>query len=126
MKIGEAFPGQYLKAQDLGTARARVVIDRVSVEEVGDGHKPVLYFRGKDKGLVLNKTNAGMIEEITGSDETDNWTGKTVVLYQTKTDYQGKRVPCIRIDYDRSGKPQAPPPPPPPAEDEIGDDDVPF
>lgn len=124
MKIGAAFPSQYLKSEDIGQARPVVVMDRVEVEEVGDGHKPVLYFRGKEKGLILNKTNAGMIAEITGSDETDTWRGKRILLYQTKTDFQGKRVPCIRIDYPETSR--TPAPPPPPEEVEISDDDVPF
>ncbi len=129
MKIGDAFPGQYLKAQDLGNNRVTVTIDRVEMEDIGGDHKAVLYFQGKDKGLVLNKTNSSAITEYAGTDETDDWRGVRVVLYKTRTEYQGKRVDCIRIDEAplQRGAAPAPPPPPPPADDfQAGDGDVPF
>lgn len=97
--IRKEFPSKYLKAPDLGTNRPRVRIQKVVMEDVGDDHKPVVYFVGKEKALVLNKTNANMIEEITGSFETDDWRGKTIQLYATKTEMSGKRVDCIRIEW---------------------------
>ena len=99
MNIQGAFPSQFLKAADLQGRRATVTIAGVTMEDIGSDTKPVLHFQGKDKGLVLNKTNANMITEIVGSDETDDWKGKRVTLYPTKTDFQGKRVDAIRIDY---------------------------
>jgi hypothetical protein len=126
MKIGEAFPGQYLKAQDLGNARVPVTIDRVEMEDIGGDHKAVLYFQGKEKGLVLNKTNSSTITELAGTDETDDWRGTRVILFKTRTEYQGKRVDCIRIDEAPiQGRP-APPAPPPPDNFQATDDDVPF
>ena len=130
MKIGTAFPSNYLKAEDLQGRAVRVVIDSVTTEKIGDDHKPVLHFAGKDKGIVLNKTNANRIAEAVGSDETDDWEGWTITLYSCKVDYQGKRVDAIRVD-DRPGstKPPAraaasrPDPDDVPA---ITDDDVPF
>ena len=107
MKIGQAFPSDYLKAADLGGKSIRVTVDSVSVEKIGDDQKPVLHFVGKDKGLVLNKTNSNRIVEAVGSDETDDWTGWSFVLYPCKVDYQGKRVDAIRID-DRPGATKAP------------------
>ena len=132
MKIGSAFPGQYIKAADLQGKRVQVVIDHVEMEDIGGETKPVLHFRGKERGLVLNKTNANAVWGITGTDETDEWSGVTVVLYPSKTDFQGKRVDCIRIDPPvQPVRRQAPPPPPPsPVSGEIGedqpDDTVPF
>jgi hypothetical protein len=58
MKISEEFPSQYLKASDLGGRDIRVTMGRVEREKIGTDNKLVLYFKGKDKGLVLNKTNA--------------------------------------------------------------------
>lgn len=125
MKIGSAFPGQYIKAADLQGKRVQVVIDRVEMEDIGGETKPVLHFRGKERGLVLNKTNANAIWGITGSDETDEWGGVTVVLYPSKTDFQGKRVDCIRIDAPAQPvKRQAAPRPEP--VDEGDDSEVPF
>ena len=118
MNIKDAFPGSYLKAADLGGKRIGVTIDRVELENIGSDNKPVLYFQGKDKGLVLNKTNSNMISEIIGSDETDEWSGHRVALYSTKVDYQGKRVDAIRVTHPNGSQP-----PPPPVD---SSDDIPF
>lgn len=110
MRIGTAFPSKYLKAEDLGDNRAVVTIRAVEFEDIGsdDGHKAVVYFKGRNKGLVLNRTNANTITEIAKTDETDDWSGVSVVLYATKVDYQGKRVSAIRVD---APKPKAAPKP---------------
>src|SRR5688572_18882559 len=98
MKIGSAFPSDYLKAADLAGRSVRVTIESVTTEKVGNDQKAILHFVGKDKGLVLNKTNANRIVEATGSDETDDWEGWSITLYSCKVDYQGKRVDAIRVD----------------------------
>lgn len=103
MRIGETFPSTYLKAAELGKARPVVTIREVVVEDIGDETKPILYFVGKEKGLVLNKTNANMITEILGTDETTDWIGKAIQLYVTKVDYQGRRVDAIRILEPQGG-----------------------
>ena len=98
MKMSGVF-SSHLKAEELGPGkRVTVTIDDVRMEKVGDEQKPVLYFVGKDKGLSLNKTNTNAIIDILGSDDSDDWAGKKIVLYTTKVDYQGKRVLAIRVD----------------------------
>ena len=128
MKIGSAFPSSYLKADDLNGHRVTVVIDSVEMESLGEDQRPVAYFQGKQKGLVLNKTNSNMITEIAGTDETDDWHGVKIVLYSTKTDFQGKRVPCIRVDYApqaaSNGRPAGPRDDVPPPTDD--DEPMPF
>ena len=99
MDINSAFPSNYLKAADLRGGRVTVAIDSVVIENIGDEDKPIVYFQGKEKGLVLNKTNANMITEIAKSSETDAWVGVRVTLYSTRVDFQGRRVDAIRIDY---------------------------
>jgi hypothetical protein len=119
MKSTDIFPGKYLRAADLGTAEPVVTIRTVTMETLGDDTKPVLYFEGKEKGVVLNKTNWNSCVEITGEDDSDDWAGHKVKLFVAKVDFQGKRVPAIRINDPR----------PRPAEPEIEDDDddrVPF
>lgn len=135
MNIDAAFKSAYLKHSDLAGKHVMVTMDRVEIETVGQGQdqetKPVLYFKGHERALVLNKTNAGSIAEIVGTKETDAWQGHRIVLYPTKTDFGGKRVDCIRIAAPPNGTPR-PTPPPPPAEPEIvegfsvQDEDVPF
>lgn len=102
MNINSAFPSKFLKAADLPEDQAVLVtIDHVTVEDPTgqndpEEHKPVVYFQGKQKGLVLNKTNSNTLAAIHGP-ETDDWHGKQVLIYATETEYQGKRVACIRI-----------------------------
>ena len=70
----------------------------------------MLYFQGKEKGLVLNKTNANNIAYVYG-DETDDWRGQEITLFEAMVDFQGKTVPAIRVRApQRSVTRQAPPP----------------
>jgi len=116
MDINSAFPSNYLKAADLRGGRVTVAIDSVVIENIGDEDKPIVYFQGKEKGLVLNKTNANMITEIAKSSETEQWPGVRVTLYSCKVDFQGRRVDAIRVDYppkaalSQAMQEQAPPP----------------
>lgn len=124
MKITDAFPSKYLRAADLDGRTPNVTIARVASENIGDDSKLVVYFEGKDKGVVLNKTNATTIVELAGDDDTDNWAGCRVKLITMKVEYQGKRVPAIRIEEaDAQG---ATPQKPGPVAVAIDDDDIPF
>jgi hypothetical protein len=110
IKKSDAFPKKYLKVDDLDGRRVSAVIGRVTMEEVGDKDKGVLYFKNDDvKPLVLNLTNWSMIEEIAGTEDTDKWPGIKIVLYPSKTDFNGRRVPCIRIDAPKPSKPSREP-----------------
>lgn len=136
MNINDAFPSNYLKASDLGETQPVVTIDRVEVEPVGRGRemKPVIYFAGKQKGMVLNKTNSKKIAEIAGSPDTDDWHGVAVKLFATEVDFQGETVEAIRVKNPKANgaRPASRPvvPPPPPVEElpsyDITDDDIPF
>ena len=135
MRVSDAFPSDYLKAADLRDKNVLVVVDRVEMKDIGDDHKPIVYFQHKDKGLVLNKTNANNIALAYG-DDTDDWIGKEIVLFPAMVDFQGRTVAAIRVRTpqakDRArpelrvagGGPQAavraPEPPP------IDDSDIPF
>jgi hypothetical protein len=97
MKVSDAFPSNYLKAADLQRRKVSVRIKSIATEEVGSEHKLVIYFEGKEKGMILNKTNAMTLAYAFG-DETDNWAGATIELYPTMTSFQGKPVEAIRIN----------------------------
>lgn len=96
MKISEEFPSKYLKAADLKDRNVLVVMANVEKEEIGKDMKLILYFKGKDRGLVLNKTNSNSIVEAYG-DDTDDWFGKELVLFPVMTDFQGKSVEAVRV-----------------------------
>lgn len=96
MRISDAFPSNYLKATDLQDRNVVVKMDRVERERIGDDEKAVLYFVGKDKGMVLNKTNANNIATVYG-DETADWRDQEIVLFPAMVDFQGKTVQAIRV-----------------------------
>ena len=137
MKMSQAFPSKYLKAEDLGSNRIVVAIDRVEMEEIGDESskemKPIVYFQGKEKGLVLNKTNASNIAYLHG-DESDMWVGKQIELFTTLVTFGGRQVPAIRIAPPPGGSMESTPMPDgrPTLQNTAGqggaalDDEVPF
>lgn len=94
--INDAFPSKYLKASDLQGRQVTVKMDRADYEVIGDDRKLILYFQGKDKGMVLNKTNANNISFIYGPN-TDDWNGAEITLFEAMVDFQGKTVPAIRV-----------------------------
>lgn len=132
MKISEAFPSKYLKAADLQGRRITATIDQVEMANIGDDtDKMVVYFVGKEKGFVLNRTNANMIAEIAKSEETEDWHGVKIVIFPTRVDFQGRRVDAIRVDYPAQSnghaeRPLATPVQQPAREREVGDDDIPW
>ena len=114
MNVNSAFPSQYLRASDLGDAEPVVTIARVALEAIGrdKDHKMVAYFDGKSKGLVLNKTIAKKLAELTGSPETDDWIGHQVRLYTTTADFGGESFEVIRVKAATVARPPAPMAPP--------------
>ncbi len=103
------FPSKYICAEDLRGEVVPVTIERITQEEMpnGDGElRPVLYFAGAKKGMVLNKTNAKRIAQMHGED-TDAWIGKQILIYPSETDLRGETVPCIRVKQDASAIPPA-------------------
>jgi hypothetical protein len=106
MKVSEEFPSAYIKASDLGGRDIRVTMANVEREKIGTDNKLVLYFKGKQKGLVLNKTNAATISDAYG-DDTDDWYDQPLILFPVKTDYQGKVVDATRcrVPTARDNKP---------------------
>jgi hypothetical protein len=126
--INEAFPSNYLKASDLKGGQPIVVIDRVEFEPVGQKKemKPIVYFEGKEKGLVLNKTNAKNIINLCGTEETDDWNGFAVRLYATHVEFQGESVEAIRIKSAPQNTARRRPEPEPEPVADIDDSDIPF
>ena len=129
MQISEAFPSKYLKASDLQGRQVQVRMSHATFELIGTDNKLILYFQGKDKGMVLNKTNANNISEIYG-DDTDDWAGQPIVLVEAMVDFQGKTVPAIRVRRPNASDAKKPAQQrqPEPVGDPRGDmnDEIPF
>lgn len=85
MKVSDVYQSSWLKADDLQGAARRVRIADVTIEEFKqqDGTKEkklVASFMGKQKKLVLNRTNAAALTTIFGSDDTEEWQSGEILL----------------------------------------------
>jgi hypothetical protein len=100
MKTNGVYPSKWLRSDDLvKPVTLEIEGARMETLKTPDGKsedKLVVRFTGVQKALVVNKTNLAALDEICGS-ETDDWPGKVVELFPTKTNMAGKTVPCIRI-----------------------------
>lgn len=75
-------------------------VEKVNVALAGADpeYRWALYFDELDKPLILNQTNINLINAVTVTDDTDNWVGKKVVLYNDPTiSYAGKVTGGIRV-----------------------------
>ena len=102
MNFNDIYPdhSDYLKAEDLqGKTHSVVIADFTVAEFDRDGKKErklVLSFQGKDRSLVVNKTNGVRIAGIYGN-EIENWRGKRIELYPEIVTFGGKNVNAIRV-----------------------------
>jgi hypothetical protein len=128
MKRDQVFPSKYLKCADLKGKPMTVTITAATLETFKNSkgeeqQKIVLSFAETKKGLPLNMTNFDATVDVCGED-TDDWPGKKIELYPTKTQMGGKTVECIRVRSPAQRELPAPPKPEPLAEEL--DDEVPF
>jgi hypothetical protein len=90
---------KYFRAEDV-TQDKTLKIKGVTEEKVGQGadqsDKLVVWFDNSKKGLALNRTNNRAIRGAYG-DDTADWVGKLIVVFQTTGDFRGRMVPCLRV-----------------------------
>ena len=96
MNIDNEFPSKFLKSADLQGEAVKVKIKEVKKEELGNEEKLAIYFVGKSKGMILNKTNAYAIKAVYGPD-TDDWVGQTIELFAMPVEFQGRMVEGLRV-----------------------------
>ena len=87
MSWRDTYGGNYLKAVDLPAKGKRVKLAAINEEVLRHGERPKLVAEipKLDKRWVLNATNCELLEQITGSDEPDDWDGRTVELFNDAT-----------------------------------------
>ena len=139
-RINDMIVSKFLKKEDvdkgvLVTVRSVEEHD-VSMENQPDEMKWCLTFNELAKPLVLNVTNMRIMEAITGSDNTDDWISRTVVLFNDPTImYAGKVTGGIRMRAPRQQPLEQPQPPVPadagdytqqPHANDVPDDEIPF
>lgn len=132
MNINELKSSKFLKKEDVDPAVKATIKSveqqNVALESQAPDIKWVMYFEELDKPMVLNSTNGQAIANICGSPESENWIGKTIVLFNDpNVSFQGKITGGIRVRVVRvkPGQPVAKPVEP---EIEVVDDEdsIPF
>jgi hypothetical protein len=118
--------GKFIGKDDVGRGALLTIAGCVKKNTAQEGAPPeqkwCLLFHEIEKPLVLNVTNTQTCELILGSDNTDDWIGKRIVLYVDPTVmYAGKVQGGIRV---RAPKPTAPAPVV--VASPVTEDDIPF
>ena len=102
MKLNDAFPSNYVKAEDVEGQEISVTIAKLTIESMksksgNEEQKPVLHFSDYPKQMVLNATNWKRIAQILGNDDSDFWTGKKITLVTEIVDSFGEMKPAVRV-----------------------------
>ncbi len=101
-KLNDIKDSNYLTKEDCEPA-IKVTVLHCDEEDVSMANQParmkyVVYFKEQAKGMVLNLTNFQRIVSICGKEDTDDWEGVQVTLYNDPTvDFGGKLVGGIRV-----------------------------
>lgn len=138
MKIGQMMESKFLKKEDCEPPKL-VTIRGFSQQNAGRDDSPemkwTMSFIEMSKPMVMNSTNLQLCAQALGTDETNDWIGKQIVLYNDQTvQFQGKLIGGIRIRAKRraaapvqSAAPTYTPPTAPPMEEGFEDDnEVPY
>tara|TARA_R110000868_G_scaffold407530_1_gene689079 strand:- start:328 stop:714 length:387 start_codon:yes stop_codon:yes gene_type:complete len=128
MKTSQMTSSKYLKQDDVGDGKLVTIkgFKRENVAPEGEDQemKYLMLFNELDKPLVLNATNIQLAERACGSDDTDDWIGKSLVLFvDPNVSFGGKIVGGIRVRAPKI-KPGTQPAPKPTV-DPL-DEDIPF
>ena len=105
-KVHEMIESKYLKKEDVANGALVTVagLERVNIamEKQKPDFKWIMSFHEIEKPMVMNSTNIQLCEIACGSDDTDDWIGKKIVLYsEPNISFQGKLVGGIRLRAPR-------------------------
>lgn len=109
-RTSDMIPSKFLKQSDIGEGKLvtirNLTKENVARDDAEPEYKWTIHFDELDKPLVLNTTNIGILEAILQSDNSDDWTGKQVVLYVDPTvNFGGKVVGGIRVRAKKGQEP---------------------
>ena len=89
-------PGQELK----------LTIEKVQKEQVktaeGTQECIVAYFKGGQKGMIINKTNAKIITKVLDTPYIEQWSGKSIIIYAAKVRAFGEMVEALRVKNQKA------------------------
>lgn len=102
MRTSEMIESKYLKQADVPEPVIVTVgkIGKVNLAKEGDAEemKWAIRFKEFQKPMLLNSTNIKLLEKACGSDDTDDWVGKEVILYNDENvTFGGQVVGGLRI-----------------------------
>lgn len=84
-KTSDMLESKFIKKTDIGPGQLWTIANVAQVNVARDDEdqelKWCLNFKEIDKPMVLNVTNIRLLEHICGSDDTDKWINKQVVIY---------------------------------------------
>ena len=109
MKLTEMFPKRFATGEDLQGKAVTLTVQGVNSEKMRPQRNApevdrwVLYFKETKKGVILSRTLAYQIASILGSDDTDRWIGKRIMLYPQPMNVAGKQVVAIRARAAENG-----------------------
>jgi hypothetical protein len=91
-------PDSWFTAADFTPEGRTLVISKVEPMEIEPNKtKLVVYFKDELKGLVLNEVNHKIIAKNTGQEDSDDWIGYHITLYNTSIKVRGENTSCIRV-----------------------------
>lgn len=123
--VRDMIQSKFLRKEDFEEDQVCTIKD-CKLEDVGkedaQEQRWVLYFRERDKGMVLNVTTIRVLEQAYGGD-TEHWVGNKVMVYvDPNVSFGGKVVGGLRLRTPKKVQVKAPAPP---KEDEFADE-IPF
>lgn len=101
-RVNDMIDSKYLKQSDVPDPVIVTItkIGRVNLAKDGEApdEKWAIRFREFTKPMLLNSTNIKLLEKACGSDDTDNWMGKEVIVYTDENvSFGGQIVGGLRI-----------------------------
>lgn len=89
-------PGQELK----------LTIERIEKEQVktaeGSQDCIVAHFKGGQKGMIINKTNAKIISKVLDTPYIEEWIGKSIIIYAAKVKAFGELIDALRVKNQKA------------------------
>jgi|SRR6267154_3092446 len=93
-----------LQGRDITVTISKVVGGELTAMGGRKSRKPILYFAGKERGMIMNKTNSKTVAALYGN-FVEGWVNKRVTIFvgMTRDPSTGGECECLRI------RPVAPP-----------------
>jgi hypothetical protein len=112
-KISEMLPSNYLKQADFPEDYI-VTVRKIEKKNIAMDGKPadwkwLAFYDEFEKPMVLNSTNIQLMSKACGSEDTDDWIGKQIIVYvDENVSFGGELVGGLRIRKHQQAAPVVP------------------